>query len=68
MIRQAHLRADGLSDVAKSVDSGTTDALLVRLEHLQQLKADTHPLARWHVLCAAISDAPHQVNAVLLHL
>ena len=44
------------------------DALLVRLEHLQQLEADAHPLARGHELGAAVGDAANEVNAVLLHL
>ncbi len=64
----AHLRSDGLGDVAERVDGGSADGLLVRLEHVQQLEADAHPLARGHVLVAAVRDAPHQVDHVLLHL
>ena len=64
----AHLRPDRLGNVAEGVDGRAPDALLVRLEHLQQLEADAHPLARGHELCAAVRDAPHQVDAVLLHL
>ena len=38
------LRANGCGNVSKRVDSGTSDALLVRLQHFQQLEADTHPI------------------------
>ena len=38
------LRANGCGNVSKRVDSGTSDALLVRLQHFQQLEADTHPM------------------------
>ena len=43
-----HLRPDRLGNVAKRVDCRSADGLLVRLEHLQQLEADAHPLARRH--------------------
>ena len=43
-------------------------AFLVRIEELEQVEADAHPLARRHVLCAAVRDAADQVDAVLLHL
>mmetsp|Transcript_11483 Transcript_11483/g.22235 ORF Transcript_11483/g.22235 Transcript_11483/m.22235 type:complete len:601 (-) Transcript_11483:2097-3899(-) len=61
------LRPDGLGDVAEGVDSGAADGLLVRLEHVEQLEADAHPLARRNVLGAAVGDAADQVNRVLLH-
>mmetsp|Transcript_9934 Transcript_9934/g.17038 ORF Transcript_9934/g.17038 Transcript_9934/m.17038 type:complete len:221 (-) Transcript_9934:402-1064(-) len=66
--RQHVLRADSLGDIAEGVDGGTADALLVRLEQLQQLEADPHPLPRRHKLRPAVGDPPHQVDAVLLHL
>ena len=62
------LRPDRLGNVAEGVDGRAADALLVRLEHLQQLKADAHPLARRHKLRASVRNAPHQVDAILLHL
>ena len=62
------MRSDGLGDVAERVDGGAPDGLLVRLEQLQQLEADAHPLARRHVLGSAVGNPPHQVDAVLLHL
>jgi len=60
--------ADGLGDVAEGVDGGAADGLLVRLEQLEQLEADAHPLAGAHELGAAVGDAAHQLDAVLLHL
>ena len=63
-----YLWANGFGDVAKRVDGGAADGLLVCLQHVQQLKADAHPLARRHVARTPVGDAPHQVNAVLLHL
>eukprot|EP00968_Pinguiococcus_pyrenoidosus_P024619 scaffold4871_cov260-Pinguiococcus_pyrenoidosus.AAC.6 len=62
------LRPDGLGNVSKRVHRGSANRLLVRLEHLQQLEAYSHPLAGAHVLSAAIGDPSHQVDAVLLHL
>ena len=62
------LGPDGLGNVAERVDGGSPDALLVRLQHLQQLEADAHPLTRGHELGASVGDATHKVNAVLLHL
>lgn len=62
------LGADGLGDVAERVHGRAADGLLVGLEHLQQLEADAHPLSGAHVLGASVGDAPHQVDAVLLHL
>eukprot|EP00053_Salpingoeca_punica_P017422 m.167819 g.167819 ORF g.167819 m.167819 type:complete len:1096 (+) comp17202_c1_seq2:150-3437(+) len=60
------LRADRLGNVAKGVDGRAADGLLVRLQQVQQLKADAHPLARRDKLCAAIRDAADEVDAVLL--
>lgn len=62
------LRADGLCDVPEGVHRRPSDGLLVRLQHLQQLEADAHPLASAHVLGPAVGDTPDQVDAVLLHL
>lgn len=49
-VRQQHaehvLRSDRLGDVSERVDGRTSDALLVRLEEVQQLEADSHPLSR----------------------
>ena len=44
--------SDGLGDVAEGVDRRPPDGLLVRLQQLQQLEADAHPLAGGHVLGA----------------
>mmetsp|Transcript_9557 Transcript_9557/g.28759 ORF Transcript_9557/g.28759 Transcript_9557/m.28759 type:complete len:603 (-) Transcript_9557:2583-4391(-) len=71
VVQQRHqhvLRPDGLSDVPERVHRRSPDALLVRLQHLQKLEADAHPLASRDMLCAAVGNAPHQVDAVLLHL
>lgn len=62
------LGTDSLGDVAERVHGCTANGLLVRLKHLQQLEADTHPLPSAHVLRAAVGDSPHEVDAVLLHL
>lgn len=62
------LRADGLGDVAERVDGGAPNRLLVRLEEVEQLEADAHPLARRDELCAAVGDAPDEVDRRLLHL
>ena len=42
--------------------------LLVGLQHIEELEADTHPLLGRDEFGAAVGDAPHQVDAVLLHL
>ena len=62
------LRPNSFGNVAKCVDSGSSDALFVCLQHLQQLKADSHPLSGRHIFRATVSNAAHKVNAVLLHL
>lgn len=62
------LRTDGLSDVAERVHGRAADGLFVGLEHLQQLEADTHPLASADVLGTAVGDAPDKVDTVFLHL
>ncbi len=62
------MRADSLGDVAEGVDGCTPDGLFVRLDQLEEFEADSHPLARGDVLGAAIGDATHQINAVLLDL
>mmetsp|Transcript_146 Transcript_146/g.351 ORF Transcript_146/g.351 Transcript_146/m.351 type:complete len:636 (+) Transcript_146:233-2140(+) len=62
------LRANRLCNVAKRVDCRAADGLLVRLEHFEQLEADAHPLARRDKARAAVGDAAHQVDALLLHL
>ena len=43
-------------------------AFFVRLEHLEELEADAHPLLGGDELGAAVGDAPDEVDAVLLHL
>ena len=67
-IPSPHLRANRLGDVPKRIDRGSADGLLVRPEHLEQLKADAHPLAGRDERRAAVSDTPDEVDAVLLHL
>mmetsp|Transcript_43295 Transcript_43295/g.113771 ORF Transcript_43295/g.113771 Transcript_43295/m.113771 type:complete len:555 (-) Transcript_43295:926-2590(-) len=61
------LRADGLRNVPKGVDRRPADRLLVCLQHVEQLEADAHPLARGDELGAAVGDAADEVDAVLLH-
>ena len=60
--------SDGLGNVAEGVDGGAANRLLVGLEELEQLEADAHPFAGAHELGAAVGDAAHQLDAVLLHL
>mmetsp|Transcript_67790 Transcript_67790/g.141343 ORF Transcript_67790/g.141343 Transcript_67790/m.141343 type:complete len:562 (-) Transcript_67790:1430-3115(-) len=62
------LRADGFRNVAEGVDGRAADRLLVRLEHVEELEADAHPLLGAHKLGAPVGDAPDEVDAVLLHL
>ena len=59
---------NGLRYVAKSVDSGPTDRLLVCFEQFQQLKTYPHPLLSRNKLCPPISNPANQINAVLLYL
>mmetsp|Transcript_30967 Transcript_30967/g.55423 ORF Transcript_30967/g.55423 Transcript_30967/m.55423 type:complete len:657 (+) Transcript_30967:141-2111(+) len=71
VVQQRHqhiLRPDRLGDVPKRVHRRSADALLVRLEHFEELKANAHPFARGHKLGAAVGDASDEVDAVLLHL
>ena len=42
--------SDGLGDVTKCVDGGSSDRLLVRLQQFQQLKANPHPLSGRNIL------------------
>ena len=63
----AHLRADGLRNIAKGIDRGTSNRLLPCLQHIKELEADAHPLARGDELGAAVGDAADEVDAVLLH-
>lgn len=62
------MRTDGASDVAERVDRGAPNGLLVRFEELKQLEANAHPLTRRDHLGAALGDASHQLDAVLLYL
>lgn len=55
------LGADGFSDVAKGVDCGSANALLVRVEHLQELEADSHPLTGWHKLGTSVGYTAHKI-------
>ncbi|KAI3477854.1 hypothetical protein L1887_60363 [Cichorium endivia] len=71
-IGQKHLqhvrRSDGTRNVAKAVHRSPADGLLVRLEQIQQLKADAHPLARTDKLGALVGDPADEVDARFLHL
>jgi hypothetical protein len=49
-----YLRTNGLGDVAKGVDSGSANSLLVCLEQLEQLEANAHPLTRGNMLSTSI--------------
>ncbi len=60
------LRADGLGDEAEGVVGRTADALFVRLQHVEELEADAHPLARVDAFRAAVGDAPDEVDGVFL--
>mmetsp|Transcript_29025 Transcript_29025/g.67289 ORF Transcript_29025/g.67289 Transcript_29025/m.67289 type:complete len:780 (-) Transcript_29025:1289-3628(-) len=66
--RKHILGTNGLGNVTKSVHCRAADCFLVRLEHVQQLKTNSHPLLGGHKLCAAVRNATDEVNAVLLHL
>ena len=57
-----------LGNITERVDGGTTDTLLVRLQEVEKLEADTHPLARGHELGAAVGDAADQVDGCFLDL
>lgn len=59
---------DGLGYIAEGVDGRPTNGLLVGLEQLEQLEADSHPFAGGHELGATVGDSAHQLDAVLLHL
>mmetsp|Transcript_21899 Transcript_21899/g.37842 ORF Transcript_21899/g.37842 Transcript_21899/m.37842 type:complete len:241 (-) Transcript_21899:503-1225(-) len=61
------LRTNGLGDVAKGIHRSSADGFLVCLEQLKQLETDAHPLTGRHLLCAAVCNSAHKVNAVLLH-
>mmetsp|Transcript_34471 Transcript_34471/g.51075 ORF Transcript_34471/g.51075 Transcript_34471/m.51075 type:complete len:339 (+) Transcript_34471:347-1363(+) len=62
------VRTDGLRDVAKGVDRGSSNSLLLRLEQLQKIEANTIPLSRRSQLCSSVGDSPYQVDAVFLDL
>jgi hypothetical protein len=61
-------RPDGLGDVAEGVDSGPSDGLLMRLEKVEEVVGDPHPLLGAHMLRATVRNAPDKVDAVFLHL
>lgn len=44
------LLPNSLGNVAKGVDCGSSDCLLVSFQKLQQLETDSHPLPSGHVL------------------
>ena len=55
----AHLRADGLRNIAKGIDRGTSNRLLPCLQHIKELEADAHPLFGGNKFRAAIRDASY---------
>lgn len=57
-----------LGDVAERVDSRSSDRLLVRLEQVKQLEADSHPLAGRDEFCSTIRDSADEVDGRLLDL
>lgn len=71
-VRQEHaqdvLRTDSLGDVAERVDRRSSNRLLVRLEEVEELKADSHPLARRDELGSSVGDTSNEVDRRLLHL
>mmetsp|Transcript_25028 Transcript_25028/g.71298 ORF Transcript_25028/g.71298 Transcript_25028/m.71298 type:complete len:651 (-) Transcript_25028:1818-3770(-) len=62
------VRADGLGDVAEGVDGGAADGLLVRLQQLEKVEADTVPLSGRRQLGSTVRNTPDQIDAILLHL
>ena len=62
------LRTQRLRDVPEGIHGRATNRLLLRVQHVQQVEADATPLLRRHELGTAVGDAPHQVDAVFLHL
>ena len=62
------LRTQNLGNVAERVNCRTSNALLVRLEQVEQLETDKHPLSRGYKLGTTISDMTDQVDGGLLHL
>mmetsp|Transcript_16350 Transcript_16350/g.54741 ORF Transcript_16350/g.54741 Transcript_16350/m.54741 type:complete len:351 (+) Transcript_16350:350-1402(+) len=61
------LRANGFGDVAKSVDSSTTNGLLVRLEHIQEFETDTHPFLGRDKLRSPVCNTTNQIYTILLN-
>ena len=53
----------GLGYIPERVHGRSPDRFFVRFQHLQQLEANTHPLAGSHELRAPIGDAADQVDA-----
>mmetsp|Transcript_12152 Transcript_12152/g.34729 ORF Transcript_12152/g.34729 Transcript_12152/m.34729 type:complete len:264 (+) Transcript_12152:353-1144(+) len=60
--------ADGLGDVAEGVHSCSPDRLLLGLEQLQEVEADSVPLSGRRQLSTSVGDSAHEVDAVLLDL
>mmetsp|Transcript_40604 Transcript_40604/g.62474 ORF Transcript_40604/g.62474 Transcript_40604/m.62474 type:complete len:214 (-) Transcript_40604:895-1536(-) len=62
------LRPNRFRNVPERVHRRPPNRLLVRLEHVEELEADAHPLFRRHKLRPPIGDAADEVDAVLLDL
>lgn len=62
------LGTDGLGDVSERVDGRSSNSLLVRLEEVEELEADSHPLSGRDKLGSSIGDTSNQVDRGLLYL
>mmetsp|Transcript_14835 Transcript_14835/g.27810 ORF Transcript_14835/g.27810 Transcript_14835/m.27810 type:complete len:260 (+) Transcript_14835:247-1026(+) len=61
------LWTNGSGDEPECANCSTFNGLLVRLEHLQQFKTDSHPLLCRNKFCSPVGNTSNQINAVLLH-
>mmetsp|Transcript_811 Transcript_811/g.1795 ORF Transcript_811/g.1795 Transcript_811/m.1795 type:complete len:241 (+) Transcript_811:480-1202(+) len=71
IVEQSHkhiLWAHRPRDVPKCIHRCASNRLLVRLKHIQHLKANAHPFLGGNVLRATIRNAPNQVNQRFLHI
>jgi hypothetical protein len=62
------LRTDGLGDVSERVDGSSSNRLLMRLEEVEELEANSHPLSGRDELGSSIGDTSNQVDGRLLYL
>jgi hypothetical protein len=60
------LRSYCLRDIPKGIYSGSPDAFPVSLQHLQEVKTDSHPFLWGHFLSTFVSNFPNQIYTVFL--